>query len=166
MTTPVTAYVALGSNLGDRAAHIRAGVAVLGGDPRVSVTRVSRLIETESVGAAGPPYLNGALALTTTLSPADLLALLHTIEAGEGRVRTEAAEGLEPVERWGPRTLDLDLLLHGDYVVDRPELTVPHPRLAVRRFVLEPLVEIAPELVVPGLGATVTELLARLRKDA
>jgi len=156
VTTPVTAYVALGSNLGDREAHIRAGITALGHEPQVTVTRVSTLRETAAEGAPGPPYLNGALALTTTLSPANLLARLLAIEAAEGRVRTTPL---------GPRTLDLDLLVHGDYVGDRAGLTVPHPRLAERRFVLEPLAEIAPDIVVPGLGATAAELLARLRKD-
>jgi 2-amino-4-hydroxy-6-hydroxymethyldihydropteridine diphosphokinase len=100
-----------------------------------------------------PRFLNGAVALDTELAPRELLSLLLAVERRLGRVRDGS--------RWGPRTIDLDLLLYGSEVVDEPGLSVPHPRLAERRFALEPLAELAPELVVPGSG-TVKDLLAAL----
>jgi len=144
-------YVGVGSNLGDRRAHLAAAVRSLcaGGD--VAVLRRSRVWETAPVGPPQPPYLNAVLELESGLSAGRLLERLLLAEASEGRVRSE---------RWEARTLDLDLLLHGEEVVDLPGLRVPHPRLAERRFVLAPLAELAPELVVPGLGRAVAELLA------
>ena len=142
------AYVGLGSNLGDREATIRAAVAALPG-----VVAISTLRETEPVGVTEQPvFLNGAVALATDLPPRKLLETLLEIERGLGRERRE---------RWGPRTIDLDLLLYGDETVDEPGLTVPHPHLHERRFALEPLAELDPELVVPGRG-TVSALLAAL----
>ena len=142
------AYVGLGSNLGDREATIRAAVAALPG-----VVAVSKLRETEPVGVTGQPaFLNGAARLETELSPRELLDALLEVERGLGRERRE---------RWGPRTIDLDLLLYGGETVDEPGLTVPHPSLHERRFVLEPLAELDPELVVPGRGR-VRDLLAEL----
>lgn len=142
------AYVALGSNLGDREAIIRAAVDALPG-----VVAVSELRETEPVGVtAQPPFLNGAVALETDLAARKLLELLLEIERGLGRERRE---------RWGPRTIDLDLLLFGAETLDEPGLTVPHPRLHERRFALEPLAELDPELAVPGRGG-VKDLLAGL----
>jgi 2-amino-4-hydroxy-6-hydroxymethyldihydropteridine diphosphokinase len=142
------AYVGLGSNLGDREATIRAAVAALPG-----VVAVSKLRETEPVGVTGQPaFLNGAARLETELSPRELLDAMLEVERGLGRERRE---------RWGPRTIDLDLLLYGDETVDEPGLTVPHPSLHERRFVLEPLAELDPELVVPGRGR-VRDLLAEL----
>jgi 2-amino-4-hydroxy-6-hydroxymethyldihydropteridine diphosphokinase len=142
------AYVGLGANLGDREATIGAAVAALPG-----VVAVSRLRETEPVGVVGqPPFLNGAVLLETDLPPRELLGRLLAIERELGRERRE---------RWGPRTIDLDLLLYGDVVVDEPGLTVPHPRLHERRFALEPLAELDPALEVPGRGG-VRELLAEL----
>ena len=143
-----TAYIGLGSNLGDREATIEAAIAALPG-----VVAVSRLRETAPVGVLDqPPFLNGAAALATTLTPSELLGKLLAIERELGRERRE---------RWGPRTIDLDLLLYGDAEVDEPGLTVPHPRLHERRFVLEPLHELDPELVVPGRGP-VADLLSEL----
>ncbi len=111
------------------------------------------LRETDPVGVVDqPPFLNGAVAVETTRSPRELLELLLEIERSLGRVREE---------RWGPRTIDLDLLLYGDEVVDEPGLRVPHPRLHERRFALEPLADLDPELQVPGRG-TVTALLSAL----
>ena len=142
------AYVGLGSNLGDREATIRAAVAALPG-----VVAVSSLRETEPVGPVEqPPFLNGAVALETELSPRELLDVLLAVERELGRERRE---------RWGPRTIDLDLLLYGDRVVDEPGLSLPHPRLHERRFALEPLAELDPELAVPGRGR-VKDLLAEL----
>jgi 2-amino-4-hydroxy-6-hydroxymethyldihydropteridine diphosphokinase len=142
------AYVGVGSNLGDREGTIRAAIDGLPG-----VVAVSKLRETEPVGPVEQPtFLNGAVALETELSPRELLDLLLAVERGLGRERRE---------RWGPRTIDLDLLLYGDRTVDEPGLTLPHPRLHERRFALEPLAELDPELEIPGRGR-VTTLLAEL----
>ncbi|MBN2489729.1 MAG: 2-amino-4-hydroxy-6-hydroxymethyldihydropteridine diphosphokinase [Planctomycetes bacterium] len=154
MAGVVTAYVAVGSSLGDREGAIRAGIARVGAQPGVTVRAMSRLIETTAVGATGPPFLNGAFQADTTLSARALLELLLATETALGRVRAR---------RWEPRILDLDLLLYGDYVIDEADLRVPHPRLAERLFVLGPLAEIAPAVVVPGAGQTVARLLARAK---
>jgi len=140
------AYVGLGANLGDREATIRAAVEALATEDGIEVTAVSALRETEPVGVGEQPlFLNGAVALDTTLSARDLLDRLLEIEQRFGRVRVPGEHG--------PRTLDLDLLLYGDGAIEEPGLTVPHPRLHERRFVLEPLAELAPGLVVPGRGS-------------
>ena len=142
------AYVGLGANLGNREATIAAAVAELPG-----VVAVSTLRETDPVGITEQPrFLNGAAALETELTPRELLDMLLAVERRLGRERRE---------RWGPRTIDLDLLLYGDQTVDEPGLAVPHPRLHERRFALEPLAELDPELVVPGRGP-VSALLAAL----
>jgi 2-amino-4-hydroxy-6-hydroxymethyldihydropteridine diphosphokinase len=149
----VKAALGLGSNLGDRSAHLEAAVRGLAAAGKV--LRVSSFRETEPQG--GPPqprYLNGAVVLATDLAPRDLLAAALELERRAGRERTV---------RFGPRTLDVDLLLCGDLLVREPDLVVPHPRLHERRFVLEPLAEIAPDWIVPGLHRTVRELLADLR---
>ena len=133
------AYVGLGANLGDREATIRAAVAALPG-----VVAVSRLLETDPVGVTDQPrFLNGVAALETDLSARELLDRLLEIERELGRERRE---------RWGPRTIDLDLLLYGEETVDEPGLTVPHPRLHERRFALEPLAELEPDALIPGRG--------------
>lgn len=148
------AYVALGANLGAREATLRAAVASLDGREDTAVVAVSQLRETEPVGLLEQPrFLNGVVALDTDLGPRQLLAVLLEIERALGRVR----DGV----RHGPRTVDLDLLLYDAETIDEPDLSVPHPRLHERRFVLEPLADIDPELEVPGRG-TVAELLARL----
>ena len=142
------AYVGLGSNLGDREATIRAAIAALPG-----LVAVSTLRETDPVGVVDQPrFLNGAARVETDLSARQLLDALLAIERELGRERRE---------RWGPRTIDLDLLLYGDTAVAEDGLTVPHPRLHERRFVLEPLAELDPALVVPGRGR-VSDLLAEL----
>lgn len=149
------ALVGLGSNLGDRRATLDGAIAALAATPSVCVRRVSSYHETEPVG--GPPgqgpYLNAAAILETTLDPFGLLRVLQSIEDRFGRVRTA---------RWGERTLDLDVLLFDDRIIRTPELTVPHPRLAGRRFVLAPLAEIAPDAVEPESGRTVSDLLLEL----
>jgi len=147
------AYVGLGSNLGDREATLRAAVAAMRNDPELAVVAVSTLRETEPVGPVEQPrFLNGVVALETALPARDLLERLLGLERGFGRVR----EGMPPQ---GPRTLDLDLLLYGDERIDEPGLRVPHPRMHERRFVLEPLAEVAPGLELPGLGP-LEEILA------
>ena len=144
------AYVGLGANLGPREETLLRAVDLLAATDEVDVVAISQLRETEPVGVVDqPPFLNGVVAIDTTLTPRALLDLLLEIERSLGRVRSEL---------WGPRTVDLDLLLYGDEVVDQPGLTVPHPRLHERRFVLEPLAELAPSLTVPGRG-TVADLL-------
>jgi 2-amino-4-hydroxy-6-hydroxymethyldihydropteridine diphosphokinase len=143
--------IALGSNLGERRAHLDFGVARL--RSLLRHIAVSRYHDTVPVGITGPQplYLNAAATGETTLSARDLLDALLAIEAARGRER--------PYPN-APRTLDLDLILHGDLVVDDPGLTVPHPRFRERRFVLEPLAEIEPEMIDPVTGRTIRELLA------
>ncbi len=149
------AFVALGSNLGDREATIRAALSELDSVPGVAVAAVSTLIDTEPVGFLDQPrFLNGVAAVETELAARDLLAVLLDVERRLGRVR----DGVPPQ---GPRTLDLDLVIYGDAEIDEPGLTVPHPRLHERAFVLDPLAEIAPGLEVPGKGK-VESLRARL----
>jgi 2-amino-4-hydroxy-6-hydroxymethyldihydropteridine diphosphokinase len=139
------AYVGLGANLGEREKTLRAGVDALDGEDGIEVAALSTLRETEPVGVGDQPrFLNGAVALETTLSARELLDRLLAVEQRFGRVRVPGEHG--------PRTLDLDLLLYGDAEIDEPGLVVPHPRLHERRFVLEPLAELAPGLVVPGRG--------------
>ena len=139
------AYVGLGANLGDREGTLRAAVDALAAEEGIEVVAVSALRETEPVGVGEQPrYLNGVAELETTLPSRRLLERLLEVERRFGRVRIAGEHG--------PRTLDLDLLLHGDEEIDEPGLTVPHPRLHERRFVLEPLAELAPGLVVPGRG--------------
>jgi 2-amino-4-hydroxy-6-hydroxymethyldihydropteridine diphosphokinase len=148
-------YIGLGSNLGDRSATIHAALDRLDADPEIEVLGVSSLRETDPVGFEDQPrFLNGAAALRTELGPRELLDRMLEVERGLGRVR----EGT----RYGPRTIDLDLLLYGDAVVDEPGLQIPHPRLPERAFALEPLMELNPELEVPGQGR-VQALLAGLQ---
>ena len=142
---PVRAYVGVGANLGDRRATIGRAIELLREQPGVDVLAVSTLRETDPVGYEGQPrFLNGALELETTLGPRELLKALLAVERALGRTR----EG----PRFGPRTIDLDLLVYGDERLDEPGLTVPHPRLHQRQFALEPLAELAPELEIPGRG--------------
>ncbi len=149
------AYVGLGSNLGDREATLRRALELLGATPGLRVVAVSSLRETDPVGDRDqPPFLNGACAVETELSPRELLARLLEIELELGRVRDVS-------RRFGPRTADLDLLLYGGETVAEPDLVVPHPRLAERRFALEPLAELDPRLALPD-GRRVADLLAEL----
>lgn len=146
----------LGANLGDREGAIRNAVDLLGAEPGIEIVAVSRLRETDPVGYVDQPrFLNGAAALETDLAAAELLALLLDVERRLGRERTGE-------ERFGPRTIDLDLLLYGQEEIDEPGLTVPHPRLAERRFALEPLHELEPDLALPD-GRRVADLLHGMR---
>lgn len=148
------AYVALGANLGDREAALRLAVAALAGRGDTTVIAISELRETDPVGYVDQPrFLNGAVLLETELGARALLDELLEIERELGRVR----DG----RRDGPRAIDLDLLLYGDETIDEPGLTLPHPRLHQRRFALEPLADIDPELEIPGRGR-VSQLLAAL----
>ncbi len=149
------AYVGLGANLGDRAAMLQAALEQLEREPGVTIVAISSVRETEPVGFLDQPrFMNAAVAVDTKLSPRELLDRLLGIERRLGRTR----EG----PRFGPRTIDLDLLLYGDEQVDEPGLQVPHPRLHERVFALEPLAELDSELVVPGRGA-LSEIIAGLQ---
>jgi 2-amino-4-hydroxy-6-hydroxymethyldihydropteridine diphosphokinase len=153
----IRALIALGSNLGDRVGHFGAARQALTATPGVSVVAASRIYETDPVGPPGQgPYLNAVLALDTRLSPSALLTRLLAIEAERGRVRDRDAE------RWGPRPLDLDLLLYGDLCRVEAGLEIPHPRLHQRAFVLEPLCEVAGEGRHPRSGVALAVLRERV----
>ncbi|MFN2469203.1 MAG: 2-amino-4-hydroxy-6-hydroxymethyldihydropteridine diphosphokinase [Gaiellaceae bacterium] len=148
------AFVGLGSNLGERESTLRRALELLSCRDGVAVAAVSSFRETDPVGHVDQPrFVNAVAMLETELSPRGLLACLLAVERELGRTRDGP--------RFGPRTLDLDLLLYGGEIVDEPGLRVPHPRLHERRFVLEPLAELDPDLVVPRRGR-VSDLLARL----
>ena len=150
----VRAYIGLGANLGPREITIQRALDLLAAEQGVRLVELSTLRETDPVGVLDQPmFLNGVAALDTTLSAREVLDALLRVERELGRVR----DG----ERWGPRTIDLDLLVYGSEAVDEPGLSVPHPRLHERQFVLEPLVELDPELEIPGRGR-VSELLDHL----
>jgi 2-amino-4-hydroxy-6-hydroxymethyldihydropteridine diphosphokinase len=147
-------YMAFGANLGDREGTIRIALARLAEHDDIQVLRVSSLRETDPVGYDDQPrFLNGVALLATILGPRELLEVLLGVERDLGRTRHGP--------RFGPRTIDLDLLLYGDEVVDEPGLEVPHPRMTERAFVLEPLAELDPDLVIPGRGP-VRDFLAGL----
>jgi 2-amino-4-hydroxy-6-hydroxymethyldihydropteridine diphosphokinase len=155
MACMARAFVGLGSNLGDPEELIRSALELLGAEAAIEVVGVSSLRETDPVGYEDQPrFLNGAAELATELPPQELLERLLGIERRLGRVRGEGP-------RFGPRTIDLDLLLYGQETVEEPGLTLPHPRLHERRFALEPLAELDPALEVPGRGP-VQALLAGL----
>ncbi|QXP84480.1 2-amino-4-hydroxy-6-hydroxymethyldihydropteridine diphosphokinase [Methylococcus sp. Mc7] len=139
------AYIGLGGNLGDAAETVRTARRAIGTAPGVRELAFSSLYRSAPMGPSGQPdYVNAVMAVATTLAPPELLQALQRIEQTHGRVRTG--------ERWGPRTLDLDLLLYDDLVLDTETLTIPHPGIAEREFVLYPLAEIAPDLHVPSRG--------------
>jgi len=150
--TMTRAYVGLGANVGNRRENLDRAVELLAADPGIRVLAVSSVRETDPVGYEDQPrFLNAACAVETELEPRELLERLLAIERALGRERTGP--------RFGPRTIDLDLLLYGNETLDEPGLTVPHPRLAERLFVLEPLHELAPDLVLPD-GRASRDLVA------
>lgn len=152
LIVPQLVYLSLGSNVGDRAAHLRVAMERLAESGTVKAT--SAFYETEPVDVTDQPwFLNCVVALETGKTPRELLACVLAIEEGMGRRRTRDK---------GQRTIDIDILLFGDRVIDEPGLKVPHPAMHERRFVLEPLAEIAPEAVHPTLNQTARQLLARL----
>jgi 2-amino-4-hydroxy-6-hydroxymethyldihydropteridine diphosphokinase len=154
----VRAYIGLGGNLGDVSATLERAFAALDALPRTRLTARSSIYRSPAWGMTDQPaFLNAVAALDTGLEPAALLAELLRIERAAGRERIGAM-------RWGPRTLDLDLLLYADAVIDQPGLRVPHPHLHERAFVLLPLAEIAPDATVPGLGR-VTDLAVAVDAD-
>jgi 2-amino-4-hydroxy-6-hydroxymethyldihydropteridine diphosphokinase len=155
----VTAYMGLGSNV-DAEVNLRAAVALLRAQPQWRLTALSPVYRTPPWGPVPQDdFLNAVVALETALAPEALLDALLASEAARGRDRSAAAV------RWGPRTLDLDLLLHGDTVLASERLTLPHPRLHERAFVLVPLCDLAPTLRHPVLGRSMGELLAELSQD-
>lgn len=156
MTAARRAYLGIGSNLGDRLANLQGAVDGLGAVDGVALVAVSRVYETDPVGGPEQPeFFNAVVAVQTTMTSHELLAVAQRLERDAHRVRTE---------HWGPRTLDVDVLLVGDEVLDTPDLVVPHPRMWERGFVLAPLAELAPDLVRPGdwPGVRLTDLSLRL----
>jgi 2-amino-4-hydroxy-6-hydroxymethyldihydropteridine diphosphokinase len=147
------AYVGIGSNLGDRWAHLARAARAIQAEPRLALLRASRVWDAAPLGPPQPRYLNAALELDCDAPAQTLLSMLQLVELAAGRKR--------PAVRWGARTLDLDVLLYGDEVIRTPALVVPHPGLVTRRFVLAPLAELCPERIVPGTGQTVERLLAQ-----
>lgn len=136
-----TAYLGLGSNLGDRLANLQRAVDLLVAQPDVEVIRSSRVYETSPVGPAQPDYLNAVVEVVTVRPPRGLLGACREVERALGRVRGE---------RWGPRTIDVDVLTYGTEVIGEPDLTVPHPRMHERGFVLAPLAELDGDPPLPG----------------
>lgn len=144
-----TIFIALGSNLGDREGNLRAAVAALR-EAGIVIRRGSSIWQTAPIPANQPAYLNATVAAETTIGPQELLAVLKRIEQDLGRM---------PTWRWGPRTIDLDILFYGELTIETPDLTIPHPRIAERGFVLAPLAQVL-DGPLPILGASARELLA------
>ncbi len=162
VSVPQIAYIGVGSNLGDRLANCRAAWDRIGQLPSTRLLGASSLYETEphvaESGGAVLPYINAVLAIETALSPIELLKALSALEMAEGRPLAEKGT-------WRPRTLDLDLLAWGEAVLSTPELTLPHPGIPRRRFVLEPWAEIAPDWRHPVLALSIRHLLEQVEDD-
>lgn len=151
-------FIGIGSNLGDKRKNIERVIEEIKRLNIIKVKKVSNLYETEPVG--GPPqdkFLNGVIEIETSISPKILLALLKTIEEEMGRKPSDV--------KWGPRQIDLDILLFGDLVIDEFDLKIPHPLMHKRRFVIEPLSEIAPEVIHPVLNKSISELFSALKSN-
>lgn len=153
-----TVFIALGSNLGDRLEQLRAGIKLLERHPEIGVRAKSRIFETEPFGvnSAQGAYLNAAAKLETSLSAHELLNIMLEVERTKGRERKE---------RWGARTLDLDILLYGSEIISEPNLEIPHPRMLERSFVLAPLADIAANLEIPGRATSVQQAFEKLGSD-
>lgn len=151
------AFLGLGSNLGEREKQLDFAVERLQAHPQIADLKVADYLETEPVGYLDQDkFLNTVVELSTTLAPHELLAVAQEIEEAAKRVR---------IIRWGPRTLDVDILLYDDLCLDDPDLTIPHPRMREREFVLAPLAQIAPDAAIPPDGSTAVELLDQLRQS-
>lgn len=151
-------YIGIGSNLGDSVANVQSALELLAGHTKLQLTASSRLYSSKPHGPQNQPdYVNAVAAVTTRLSGIELLHSLFEIEQHHGRERL-------PGQRWGPRTLDLDLLLYGDQIIDEPDLKVPHPYLCERSFVVYPLAELNPDLVLPN-GSSLQDCKSQLDGD-
>jgi 2-amino-4-hydroxy-6-hydroxymethyldihydropteridine diphosphokinase len=159
---PHRAFIGIGTNLGDRLANYLEALERIGKLRQTRVVRQSSIYETEPVGVAGGPFLNGAVEVETELPPEILMHLLLAIERSMGRKRERISKALAHA-RYKPRKIDLDLLFFDKELIDTPKLQVPHPRLHERRFVLVPMSELAPALIHPRLNASISELLAGLK---
>jgi len=154
-TPPVTAYLALGANLGNRKRNIQNAIAALSTTDGITIQQISSLLENPAIGGPpeSPPFLNAAAEIKTTLGSHALLHRILEIEQSLGRTRRQ---------KWEPRQIDIDLLLYGEEIISSQELVIPHPLMHERRFVLQPLAEIAPEAVHPTLQMTIAGLLQNL----
>lgn len=153
----ITAYIALGSNMGDRLNYLEKVLSCFESYPQLKMRKASSIYETAPWGKTDqPPFLNCVLEIDTSFTPQMLLETLREIERQLGRERKE---------KWGPRTIDLDILLYGDEIINTPDLTIPHPRMSQRAFVMIPLIEIAPELIHPVFKKTMKQLADVLPKE-
>lgn len=156
MLKPIMSAIALGSNLGDSRSTLESALKILDRTAGIQLKKRSMWYKTAPVGPSQPDYLNGCALLEVQLTPQELLTVLLNIERQFGRIRQE---------RWGPRTLDLDLLLFGDLILETAELQIPHPRMNERAFVLVPLTEIAPDWIEPVSGEAIAQLVEKVDRS-